>query len=208
MTALTRMRRHKLSQRKDDLVETPVEAVRALLKVERFKNRIWEPAAGRNGNIVRELQRAGYDVVATDLIDYKLEGSAGRIDFLMEWRVPEGVETILTNPPYKLADEFVRHALGLAPNVAMLLRVEFIAGQRTIRGDKTSDILDGGRLARFYPFAKRLPQMHRDGWTGPKNESSPQDLAWFVWDRGPHESAVCRRLWWSQSDGAGDDDNI
>jgi hypothetical protein len=196
MTALTRIRPHKLSERGNDLYETPVEAIRALLAVERFNGRIWEPAAGRNGNIARELRRAGYDVVATDLVDYGLEDSTGRIDFLIEHRAPEGVRTILTNPPNKLAEESVRHALTLAPHVVMLLRVEFIAGQRRLRGEKTSDILDSGRLARFYPFAKRLPMMHRAGWNGPKVENSAADFAWFIWDRNHRGDALCRRLWW------------
>jgi hypothetical protein len=190
MTALTRIRPHKLSERGNDLYETPVEAIRALLAVERFNGRIWEPAAGRHGNIARELRHTGYDVVATDLVDYGLEDSAGRIDFLMEHRAPEGVETILTNPPNKLAEEFVRHALTLVPHVAMLLRVEFIAGQRRLRGAKTSDILDDGRLARFYPFANRLPMIHRDGWDGPKIGSSAAERS-FTADADEFPSNAC-----------------
>lgn len=191
MTSQTRIRPHKLSERGDDLYETPAVAIRALLAVEKFRNRIWEPAAGRSGVIVHELQRAGYDVVATDLAEYGLEGSTGRVDFLMERRPPRGVFTIVTNPPYKLTNDFVRHALTLAPHVAMLLRVEFIAGQRR------RDILDDGRLARFCPFANRLPRMHRDGWDGPKNENQAQDFAWFVLDHNHSGNATVQRLWWN-----------
>jgi hypothetical protein len=35
---------------------------------------------------------------------------AGR-DFLLERRAPDGIECIVTNPPYRLADQFVEHAL-------------------------------------------------------------------------------------------------
>ena len=36
--------------------------------------------------------------------------------------------------------------------------------------------------ARVWVFSKRLPMMHRDGWTGRK-ASSAIPHAWFVWDR-------------------------
>ena len=62
---------------------TPPEATRALLAAESFKGPIWEPACG-DGAIARELRAAGYDVVATDLVDYGY-GEGGR-DFLAEPR--------------------------------------------------------------------------------------------------------------------------
>jgi hypothetical protein len=76
---------------------------------------------------VRVLRAAGHDVVATDLIDYQTadQDSAG-IDFLMPCVVPEGVEAIITNPPYRHAQAFVEKALTVAPLVIMLLRLGFL----------------------------------------------------------------------------------
>lgn len=103
---------------------TPPEATRALLSVESFDGSIWEPACG-DGAITRELQRAGYDVVSTDLADHGF-GTPG-IDFLRE--TAPRAKHIVTNPPYGrgLADRFVRHALRMADttggSVAMLLNL-------------------------------------------------------------------------------------
>ena len=104
--------RSSFASRGDDLYETPPEAVRALLRVERLPYRIWEPCAGR-GAIVRELVAAGHDVCAMDLVAYEGAdpGIETRIDFLMERRAPLGFTCIVTNPPFKLADAFVRHGL-------------------------------------------------------------------------------------------------
>ena len=57
--------RHALATRGDDLYETPPQAVRALLKVERLPECICGP-----GSIVGVLRAAGHRVYATDLNDY------------------------------------------------------------------------------------------------------------------------------------------
>jgi hypothetical protein len=186
-------KRARLSERGDDLYETPREAVDSLLRVERLPRRIWEPACGR-GAIVRPLREAGHSVLATDLVDYGWLGQdASGLDFVMPTDPPEGagVEAIVTNPPFKLAAEFVALGLQRAPVVVMLLRLAFL------ESDRRSDILDDGRLARVWVYRKRLPMMHRDGWEGRKANSG-MAFAWFVWDRGHSGPADLRRLSWDR----------
>jgi hypothetical protein len=173
------------SERGHDLYETPPGAVHALLAEEALRGDIWEPASGR-GAIVRVLRTAGHRVIATDLIDYGCPDATGGVDFLQQRSAPEGVTTILTNPPFQHADEFVRHALTLVPHVIMLLRVLFL------ETEGRSDVLEGGRFARVYVFRNRL-QIHRDGWEGPR-DSSPMGLAWFVWEREHRGDPRLRRL--------------
>ena len=167
--------RHALAARRDDLYETPPEAVWALLKAERLPESIWEPCCGP-GSIVGVLRAAGHRVYATDLVDYGCPDSESRVDFLMERTLPADVGGILTNPPYKLADQFVAHALTLCPLVVMLLRLAFLESRRR------SALIDGGSLARVHIFRSRLPRMHRHGWQGPRASSSIP-FAWFVFDR-------------------------
>lgn len=177
-----------LADRRDDLYETPAVATAALLSVEPFTGTIWEPACGR-GAISDVLKGAGLTVWSTDLVDYGY-GFPG-IDFLMETRRPEDVQVnaIVTNPPYKLATQFIRHALFdlRVPKVAMLLRLAFLEGQGR------SDIMDGGLLRAVYPFRNRLPMMHRDGWQG-KKSTSAVPFAWFVWDLSHNGEPIIRRL--------------
>jgi hypothetical protein len=180
--------RHRLADRRDDVYQTPPQATRALLNVESLPRRIWEPACGP-GAIVDVLRAAGHEVVATDLVEYGCPDSAGRIDFLMERFAPAGVTAIVCNPPFKLAAEFVAHALDLVPRVYMLLRLAFLESQRR------ASILDGGQLARVHVFSDRLPMMHRAGWKGPK-ASSAIAFAWFVFDRDHCGPSTLDRISW------------
>jgi hypothetical protein len=145
-----------------------------------------EPAAGR-GAIAHVLPHAGHAVYATDLIDYGCNDRA--LDFLSPAANLRGAEAIVTNPPYRHAQQFVELALTRAPLVAMLLRINFLESERR-RG-----ILEGGQLARVLVFRNRLPMLHRDGWTGPK-ASSTACYAWFIWARDHAGSAELRRISW------------
>src|ERR1700682_5911061 len=79
-----------LSERKNDLYESPPEAVRALLRAEDVPAVIWEPACGP-GSIVRVLRAAGRHVVATDLVDYDSpDQDEHGWDFLSERQLPIG----------------------------------------------------------------------------------------------------------------------
>ena len=148
--------RHPVSARGNDLYETPEVATLALLRAEPLPRTIWEPACGP-GAIVRVLRDAGHRVIATDLIDYRSpdQDHAGR-DFLLERRAPDGVEMIVTNPPFKLAAQFAAHALSLCPRVAMLLRLSFLesGNEKTKAGRARLFALDGGHLARVLVFSK------------------------------------------------------
>jgi hypothetical protein len=180
--------RAPLADRKDDLYETPECATRALLAVESLPSGpIWEPACGP-GAIVRVLRAAGHRVYATDLVDYgSPDQDAHGVDFLMESSAPDSIASIVTNPPFKLADQFVRHALLLCPRVYMLLRLAFLESERR------SGILDNGLLKRVYVFRERLPMMHRAGWDGPR-ASSAMAFAWFCWDRQHRGPAALHRI--------------
>lgn len=180
-----------LNVRKDDLYETAPEAVAALQSVENLPSVIWEPACGP-GSIVRVLRSAGHQVYATDLVDYASpDQDESGWDFLMETQLPLGVQAIVTNPPFKNANEFVEKALDLCPRVYMLLRLAFLESERR------APILDGGQLARVYVFKNRLPLMHRHGWDGPKSSNS-MCFAWFCWDRDHNGPSELHRISWQR----------
>jgi hypothetical protein len=169
-----------------DLYQTPPEAVRALLRVETISGPIWECACGP-GSIARELRQAGHTVHASDIHPdaYGCPDARGGVDFLTEARAPDGVQTILTNPPYLLAADFVRHALTLAPRVVMLLRLLFLEGQ------ERTDLIDGGHLQRVHLFIDRVPLIA--GCHEPEGSQLAQ--AWFVWNRNYHGPIEVRRIW-------------
>jgi hypothetical protein len=182
--------RHALAQRGNDLYETPIPAIRALLQVEPITHRVWEPAAGR-GAIVRALNNWGYETVATDLIAY--EGAIpgiGIADFFSFTRAPGGCKVIVTNPPFKDADRFVRHGLSLVPKVIVLQRLA------ALEGVGRSDLVDK-HLQRVWLGRERLSQMHREGWTGPKLKETPLPFAWYVFTQATNNGRIqLQRMSW------------
>lgn len=168
----TSNRVHPIAERGNDLYQTPKVAVTTLLTLEDVQRNVWEPACGP-GAIVKALRASGRHVIATDLVDYGLDGSQAGRDFLMERRAL--APAIVTNPPFKLAEEFVCHALAICDEVYMLLRVAFLEGLRWERELAP-------HLARVHVFAPRLPMMHRENWDGPR-ASSAMAFGWFVFHR-------------------------
>lgn len=192
-TLLTGNARASIKVRKNDLYQTPPEAVHALLTVEDVPTRIWEPACGP-GAIVRVLREYDKQVWATDLVDYSSsDQDVHGLDFMFNVEAkdnPHDIDAIITNPPFKLAEKFVSLSLKRAPYVAMLLRLAFM------ESDKRSDILDSGQLARVHVFRKRIPMMHRERFEGKRTMNSGMAFAWFVWERDHTGPTELHRLSW------------
>ena len=188
--------RHALKARKDDLYETPQCCVQSAFHAGVFSDAgsvIWEPCAGR-GAISRELRAFGFQVIAQDLVDHGGRDSdiAHGIDFLMERSAPKGVTAIITNPPFKLADEFIRHGLTLVPRVIVLLRAMAIEGQGR------ADLIDH-HLQHYWIGIDRPPAMHREGWEGPRLSNSGAPFAWFDFaarPKGRHDPISLHRFRW------------
>ena len=82
------------------------------------------------GHLAKVFEKAGYDVIATDLI-YRGYGDPEPLDFLKE-TLDDFEGDIITNPPYKYALEFVQRALGSVKpgrKVAMFLKLQFLEGK-------------------------------------------------------------------------------
>src|SRR5262245_19373396 len=186
------VKRHPHADRGLDLYETPAVAVEALLRIETIPSVVWEPAAGR-GAIVNVLRDAGHTVIASDVADYGFPLDFQR-DFLLETKAPPGVEAIITNPPFMIAEKFVSHSLELAPLVIMLARLAFLESERRTL------ILEGRGLARVHIFRNRLPMLHRDGWQGRK-ASTGMAFAWFVWVRNHTGPITLDRISWGTING-------
>ena len=91
---------------KEDYYATEPKGTEVLLEVEQFLSNVWECACGE-GHMSKVLEKNGYNVRSSDLID---RGYGEVYDFLSlentEWN-----GDIITNPPYRMAKEFVLKAL-------------------------------------------------------------------------------------------------
>jgi hypothetical protein len=165
--------RGRWKERAFDLRETPPEATRALIRTGELDQYrvLFEPCAGK-GAISRELKAGGWRVISHDLIDYD-----GRdpdiqtdIDFFGAYQTTY-LQAIVTNPPYRWADDFIRHGLKLGLPMFVLLRL------MSLEGAGRSDIMQ--HLHHVYIGIERLPMMHRPGWRGKKLKAGAMPFGWF-----------------------------
>ncbi len=163
-----------------DVYQTPPLAVEKLLGAEDLPIKIWEPCDPGDSNITTVLKAHGHKVVANDI-------AVDGIDFRDRGKAPPGLKAIVTNPPFQIAASFVMHGLKLVPKVIILERIQFL------EAEVRAELFDAGKLTRIWIFRKRLPRMHRVGWTG-KTASAAMTLAWFVFDVAHYGSEP--RLGW------------
>lgn len=155
-----------------DFYETPAWCTEALLQHWRPRGLVWEPAAG-NCAIADVLADRGCRVMCSDIV--RRDRDVSVCDFLEVGSPGDALFSIVTNPPYELAEAFIRRSLELTRrpggDVAMLMRHEFdcAAGRR--------------ELFEREPFATKIVLTKRPRWFArrPGDASPRHNYAWFVW---------------------------
>jgi hypothetical protein len=169
---------HNHADRGLDAYWTPPEAVTALLAIEQVPKFVLDPACG-SGAILDVLRAAGHVVRGSDIADWGWPGTVVR-DYLAGPAVMSEA-AVVTNPPYRLAQEFVLRALGSGVRfAAFLLRLNFLESMRRKAFFETHP------PTRVWVSSRRLPMMHRYDWQGPKAPSN-HAFAWFIWDAAARE---------------------
>ena len=170
-------RNYALEDREEnDFYATEPKAVELLLEIEKFNQNIWECACGM-GHMSEILKKNGYNVYNTDLFDRGYEDFDEVIDFLTTNKKFNG--DIITNPPYKYAQEFVEKALEVIPEgnkVAMFLKLTFLEGQ------KRKHLFLMNPPKTVYVSSSRLNCAKNGDFV--KYTSSAVAFAWFVWEKG------------------------
>jgi hypothetical protein len=160
-----------------DFYATPEWATLALLEREKFGMAVLEPACG-DGAISKVLATQGHIVGSYDLYDHGF-GNTG-IDFLQTTWSYLTWDAVITNPPYRLAEEFLTYSLELVKpvqgKVALLLKLQFLEGQ------KRKSLLESSPLKNVYVFSKRLTFTRNNQ---PVGNSGMMAFAWYVWDYNP-----------------------
>lgn len=148
----------KNGRRKKDFYPTPPDVTEALLDFLGMirGTKIWEPACG-DGAMTKVMCERGYNVIGTDI--------ATGTDFLT--CDPIKCDIIITNPPFSLADQFIRRANELGVSFAFLLKSQYWhAGKRL-------------KLFREIPPSYVMPLTWRPDFTG--QGSSLMDMCWCYW---------------------------
>lgn len=166
--------RNNLGQRKaNDFYQTPLSMTERLLELmplEAADFPVMEPACG-GGAIVQVLERhyPGARIMAYDIKD------GG--DFLLEDR---RAETIITNPPFSLALDFMKKCKEVARRrFALLLPIDYLHGSARFR--EVFDVVDDWPLVSFNVFVRRA--MLEDGVRADgKYHTGMITWAWYVWE--------------------------
>lgn len=139
---------------------------------------VWECACG-TGCLSERLEQYCHGVVSTDAID---RGYGQVQDFLLAKEMPTGCSCIITNPPYKLATEFILHALSLLPDggrCIMFLKTTFLEGEKRHRL-----LFSKYPPQRILQFSKRVLCAKNAEFQKMCKVGSAVSYAWFVWEKG------------------------
>ena len=171
----------------DDFYATHIDSTKALLGVEEIIYPVLEPACGQ-GHISKLLDEG--DVGSYDLIDRGY--GKGGINFLTH-DFQNIYNTIITNPPFKLFQEFAERALCIAKKKVILF-----GKLQALEGKKRGTFMQNSPLKFVYVFKSRQQPLRNgsciDELTGKKMASSTMAFAWFVWEIGYIGEPIIRWL--------------
>jgi transcriptional regulator with XRE-family HTH domain len=163
------------ARRRADYYASPAPIVRLLLDNEHFDRAlpILEPAVGEARVIERVLKERGFNVVCSDIHGVGKECR----DF---FDIKEPHHTIITNPPFRLHREFIKHAKRVATHkFAFLLPMNYLVGaQRQFEIWSDSDF----PLARVHVLNRGIDFIGSDPHS---NRFKPSQIycAWFIFER-------------------------
>jgi len=174
----------------NDFYATDKNSTRGLLDIHNIESdSFYEPCVGQ-GHIVEVLKEyfPNAEYTYSDLVDRGYENT--QIFDYLNTETDIKADWIITNPPYKLAKEFISKSLTQAnKGVAMFLKIQFLEGQARKEWFKNTP------LKYVYVFSKRQDPL-RDGMelnpkTG-KKWGSTMCFAWFVWEIGYEGEPIIR----------------
>lgn len=164
-----------------DYFPTPAWATRALCEYLAIvdpilgSKRAWEPACGAD-HMVRPLTEYFETVFASD-VDPRPGSNGIRADFLMPGDWP-AFDWIITNPPFRLAEQFAQVGIDRArEGVALLVRTAFLEGV-----GRWDSLFSRRKPKAILQFTERVPMFkNRVDPTG----STATSYCWVVWNCRP-----------------------
>jgi hypothetical protein len=141
-----------------------------------------EPACGA-GHMAKVLKEYFAKVQSSDAFSY---GYGNVRDFVEETYDNDSFDWVITNPPFRLAEEFVRLALPIArKGVAILARTVFLESVGRYQG-----IFRQAPPTKFAQFVERVPMVR--GRLDIK-ASTATGYAWLVWEK--QTDGLPRLMW-------------
>ena len=165
---------------------TPMWATRALmekiLNKESMINKVClEPACGR-GYMAEPLKEYFKNVIAQDIFPY----GYGKCQDFLKAKNNKKYDWIITNPPFKLAEEFIHKSLGEAKEgLAIFIRTTFLESI-----GRYNNIFSINKPYIVAQFSERVPLIKGKV---DKNASTATGYCWIIWNK---KNVKSTRLEW------------
>lgn len=179
----------------NDYYATNPKAVEMLLTNYTFDAAtILEPCVG-GGHIANAINNffANQRVITgLDLVDRGYPNTIVQ-DFLT-WETDRKFEGIITNPPFSLAQEFIKKGMELLTDdgqMAMFLKIQFLEGA------KRKEFFEKYPPKYIYVFRNRMATWNNGNEVDPntgKRWATTMCHAWFIWEKGSKTEPIIRWL--------------
>ena len=153
----------------DDHYNTPREASWPFVRAAAIPGLVWEPACG-DGAISKVLELRGFRVVSSDLHDRGYGES--NMNFL---NAECACDAIITNPPFRLASNFIERSAEKKVPFAMLTKSTFWHAEKRRRL-----FIDTGPMAV-------MAMTWRPAMSPERGQSATMDFIWTVWSSKPNK---------------------
>ena len=178
------------NRQKDDFYATDPKATKMVLKeLEKIYDTslwdVWEPAAGM-GHISNTLKAENINVVKeSDLVD---RGIGATIEDFLNAASIGNANVIFTNPPYKIAEDFLKHFLKISDDGDLYI---FLGRIQFLEGKARRKIFDTDPPKYVFVHSERI-----NCWKDGKEvkESSAMCYAWYVFEKGYKGDTIVKWL--------------
>lgn len=159
-------------RKKGDFYQTPYSMTEQILErmYLRPQDSILEPASGAGA--ITKVIKSFYP--KNRLISSDINRQVCNWDFLTH-NFEEKFDWVITNPPYSLADDFIRKAKRVGKKVLMLLPLNYLQGQRRYQEEIFNT------LNSIYIFT-RMPMLSEEIREDGKYKTGMQAYAWYYWN--------------------------
>lgn len=171
----------KDKRRELDFYPTPANVTVALIEflLEKYAlipiKGVWEPACG-DGAMSKVIESYEFLSVFSSDLRYTSYGTGG-VDYL-KTAIPDGIQAVITNPPFNLSAEFIKKATSEAKLVCMLLKSQYWHARNRY------ELFKENPPAYVLPLTWRPDFLEHEKKPGEKKGAPTMEVAWSVWIEG------------------------
>ena len=153
------------------------------------KGHYLEPCVA-TGNIAEVIRRHGSEVTGIDIEDYGYPGTI--VQNFLDWKTDDLFDGVITNPPFMLAEEFIRKCIRLTKEggeLAFIMKIQFL------ECEKRQKLFEDLPPKFVYVNARRTPFWAKNQKCDPKTGkpwATTMCTAWYVWQKGWHGEPTVR----------------